>query len=723
MYEQHTPLTGRLHVLPFDGRSLPHRIRPIYDQLLDDIDRDPRDVLILKRLPDGIPEFTAALRESLSLQARPNVKSIARHASTVVDESEPGVSRLTYEQRIEFLAAVLEGYDWGDYFDHASAHDSFGSDVGQLLLDATWQGGFDLPNGLDEYDQLIGELAAVNDSFHEKLETRDLVEQADIVPRAVTALDDTELHDRISREFDVVLAVEFEEYSAIEREYLAKLTASVPLVCVGEIDASIDRVKKEAGDVRSVADELSVIDHTASDEADGVSIPPLATDMAGSAFAEYLAKGEISHKPETPARVITGETLEREVREVANEIEHLRQEHGWNYADFNVLLRSVGDPMPKVRRILRTAGIPTASVGVSGLEQDLAVRELHAFAQYHIDGDENAFALLRARLPDIDDEFIQDCVERGSIANSLKRWIVSTDLKRRIATNSTDLDAREQFSNVSRLLTIAEFVDEQDFLSGDWFEFGTMLERAITYDAPYAHTADVTVPDGGVTVGDVALVKDGSSKVVFLMNVVDSEYPGSESLSPLFPTAWIKRMDEYPAVTAPTVDAVTTTFTPAETVPGNEFERYHAERTRRQLAVGARAAEEYLYFCTYDVTDSSIGSPQQKSRYLHAIEEHPRLPIEVVSGPGEDRDYHTLGSASAKILAEPWSSLEEVQAIASQGGDVELKSIVTKWATIQDTIEESDSVSEQFVRAVRTQFDLARGAVRPGDESPREEAE
>ena len=45
-----------------------------------------------------------------------------RHAAIVVDESEPGVSRLTYEQRIEFLAAVLERHDWGDYFDRASAH-------------------------------------------------------------------------------------------------------------------------------------------------------------------------------------------------------------------------------------------------------------------------------------------------------------------------------------------------------------------------------------------------------------------------------------------------------------------------------------------------------------------------------------------------------------------------------------------------------------------------
>jgi len=66
----------------------------------------------------------------------------------------------------------------------------------------------------------------------------------------------------------------------------------------------------------------------------------------------------------------------------------------------------------------------------------------------------------------------------------------------RIADTAKDIDAREQFRNISRLLSIAEFVDEQDFLSNDWFDFITMLDRAIKYDAPYAHTAEVSVSEG-----------------------------------------------------------------------------------------------------------------------------------------------------------------------------------------------------------------------------------
>lgn len=714
MYEQTTELTGEFHVIPFDGRPLPARVQPVYEQLLQNVGGDPRDVLVIKRLPDGVPEFTAALRDRVGIQARPNVKSVARHATSVMNEADPETTWLTYAQRIEFLAAVLNGYDWGEYFKKASDHDPFGSDVGQLLLNATWQGGFDLGEEQDGYDELIAEIADVNEAFHQKLEARDLAEQAQTVPQAVQALEDDDLYEQVVREFDAVLAIEFEEYSAVEREYLATLTDSVPLACVGEANASIDRIKKESGDVRDFASKMTVFDHT-STEASGteVSIPEPATDMAGAAYAEFLKEGEVTHEPDTPARLISAETFDEEVQEVANEIEYLRQEHDWEYGDFSILLRSVGDPMPRVRRVLRHAGIPTASAGVSGLEQDLAVRELHALAQYHIDADEDALALLEVRVPDVDEDLIQACVDTSSIANSLKRWIVTTGLKDRIASKSKDIDAREQFRNISRLLTIAEFVDEQDFLTGDWYEFRTMLERAITYDAPYAHTAEVDVPEGGVTLGDVALLKDESNKIVFMLNVVDSEYPGSEPLSQLFPTAWIKQMAEYPAVTTPTADDVISTFETAESLSGNEFERYHAERARRKLAVGARAAEEQLYFCTHDGADSTVGGAQHNSRYLHEIQNHPDLPIETVDGAGVDRDYYTLGSASAKLLAEPWSTLEEIQAIASRGGSAQLETKVEQWAKIQKVLEESESTSTRFIRAVETQFDLARGALRP----------
>ncbi len=704
-------LHGDLHILPFEGGSLAERIQGIYRDTLEEVGNDSWNVLVLKRHPIGVPEFTTDLRDAVGLQARPNVKSVARHASTVLDEARPELTRLSYEERIEFLAQVLNNYNWSSYFDTASNHDSFGRDVGQFLLEVTWKGGFDLPDDAHPY---LEELASVNESFHEKLNQRNLIEQADIIPQAIEELNRQEVREQIEREFEIVIAVEYEDYSAIEREFLTSLTENTELICVAEKHASIERVKKEPGNVGHLTEGMRDIDHTDPENEIEIEIPETGSRLTGQPFGRYLAVGNCEPCEQTAStRLIEGNTLDDQIEEVANEIEYLRREHGWEYNDFAVLQRSVGDPMPRIRRILQNSGVPTASAGVSGLEQDLAVRELHALARYHVGDKSEALALLEARVPKADDDLIQNCVARNSIAESLKRWIVNTDLKRRIADGTAEIDVREQFKNISRLLSIAEFVDSKDFLASDWFQFTAILERAITYDAPYAHTVNVDVPEGGVTVGDVALLKNDSRKVIFLVNTVDTEYPSNETLTQLFSTTLIKEMDGYPAVTNPTKEDVTDTYKTVSTTSGNEFEQYHNHRSRRQLAVGARAAEEQLYFCTYRKSDSNVGRVHHQSRYLHEIMEHPDLTVEKVGGPGDDRDIYTLSSASSEILAQPWAELERIQREASTGGEVELESTEKTLAAIQKVLEENDEVDPRFKRAVMTQFDLARGAIRP----------
>lgn len=719
-----TSLSGKLHIIPFSGAPLAKRIDPIYTQLLEGVENDPRNILVLKRFPDRVPEFTTKLRNATGLDARPNVKSIARHAATVLDEGRPHLSRLTYEQRIEFLATVLAGHNWPQYFESASQHDSFGRDVGQLLLDATWQGGFETPSiPSDHYDELLAELSRVNSTFHEKLSERDLIEQADTIPSAIEVLDDETFRAHIQQEFDVVLAVEFEEYSDVERQYLRKLADGVDLVCIGEQYASIDRVQKEPGTVRGLSDDMEIVDHTDASQPDAPDIGTINEEPVGEPFGEYLATGELTRADTTDAvaRVIIGNTLDEQVREVANEIEYLRQSRDWEYNDFAVLLQSVGDPMPRIRRVLRHAGIPTSSAGVNGLEQDLAVREIHALAQYSKDQDQTSLSLLQSRVSDANHDLIQECIEPSSIEESLKQWIVTTNLKERIASSRTDIDAREQFQNIDRLLSMAEFVDGQDFLSREWHQFQTMLERAITYDAPYAHTAEVNVPEGGVTVGDIALAKDNSQKAVFLLNVVDAEYPGNESLSSIFPTAWIKKMEGYPAVTNPSESTVTSTFPTVEELNDEPFDEYHNACARRKLGVGARAAEEELYFCLYESANGAVSKPRHRSRYLHEIMNHPDLSVTEIEGAGEDRDIYTLGCASTEVLSQPWTELERVQANAAQGGDITLEDHIETLAEVAAVIEESENITTRFKTAVQTQFNLARGAIRPSETSSREE--
>jgi len=56
-----------------------------------------------------------------------------------------------------------------------------------------------------------------------------------------------------------------------------------------------------------------------------------------------------------------------------------------------------------------------------------------------------------------------------------------------------------------------------------------------------------------------------------------------------------------------------------------------------------------------------------------------------------------------------------VQAEASTGGEVRLETAEETLAGIQKLLAETDDVNPRFERAVETQFDLARGAVRPGE--------
>lgn len=350
------PLTGTLHILPFGGGSLAARVAGIYSSTLehDAVAGDPRNVLVLKRLPTAIDEFAASLRDEAGLEGRPNVKSLPRHATAVVEEAEPELTRLSYEERIEFLARVLDGYDWSSYFERASEHDSFGRDVGQLLLDATWNGGFgvtvaadtgadadanaDAGLGADEavdtesdvtsesdgsatdddhdYDDYLRELADVNASFHDHLAERNLAEQAQTIERAIAALEREAIRERIEREFDAVLVVEYEECGDLDREYLRALTRNVDLICVAEEHASIERTKTEVGSVRRFADELEIVDHTADAalERETDAIPGVASDggtaatqpdtvsepgRVGQPFGAFLATGRPTRRERT----------------------------------------------------------------------------------------------------------------------------------------------------------------------------------------------------------------------------------------------------------------------------------------------------------------------------------------------------------------------------------------------------------------------------------------
>jgi len=724
---------GELRVLPFGGGTLPTHVADAYDELQTERGYDLTDILVLKRFPTGIESFTQELVYELDLLSRPNVKTISRHAATVVTEHDPEGRVLSDVERVETLSMVLDGQTWDDdYFVGASRHDSFDRDVGRVLLAASYSGGFDLPEppARGPHDALLVELQAVRDRFHDWLEMQGWIERPDVLSRAIEALEEPAVRSTVEREFEAVLAVGFEEYGTVERAYLASLAENAALLCLGEADASIARVWNEPGSVEDLWRRDHADSKSAADRSTHTTAHPTidrsrcerdrSSRSTPEAVARYFATGDDDALTdiEEPIYTIDEDTRYDQLATIANEIGYLRSEHGLSYDDIAVLCKDSNGPIGTTRRVLQRAGIPTASATVTGLGGDRAVRELHALAVYHAPPDpesrERARQLLTDRLGGWPASALDAVEEATDISEKLGRWILETDLKRRIA-ETEPIEARAQFHHVRRLTEIASFVETADFLPNTWEGFRRMLERTITYVASDTYSTAVDVEENGVLVDAVRILKHEQRSAVFLVDVHEGQYPESRQLTQLFPRQWVRNMDGYPGVTTPTDEDVRATFRTAVEPIREPYDAYYAELARRQLAIGARAASDRLYFCTSQTTESALGTRQHRSRYLTEIEAHDAVPVVEIGSEDADRGIYTHGKASTAVLAEPWEQLERVQGAASTGSAYDLKQAEQTFGAIGSLLD-SGELDPRFEQAVYAQIDRALGEVGRGDQ-------
>ncbi|WP_408957219.1 hypothetical protein [Natrinema sp. 74] len=717
---------------PVPSSDLFATVSDAYADLADEY--GPRNVLILKRHPAGLEWLTAALSNATLERGgggsrSPRVESLPEHASKTVEEFDPTLDRLEYEERIELISLVIDGASRAvpDYLERAATHESFTRDVGQLLLEVTRQ-----RRRLDEFDDphdCLAFLYAMNERFHAELEERGYVERADVIPRAVELLeaDADELLTRVTASFDAVLAVEFEEYRRLDRRYLAALSGDADLVCLGERHASVERTRVEPGRVADRAREAGLT--VESLETKGRETPP------HRAITRFLATGETptraaDSKDETAgrARHIRTDTAREQVRAVATEIQSLRDRHGWSYDEFAVAVPRI-ERVPETRRRLRDAGVPTATIGTPSLAEDPAVNELYAVVALHCerahDGDgleevgridsardssdprDAPVDRLRARVPDFSTALLAETAET-SVRRSLERWIRRTDLKGRIAREEEWIDAREQYDGIRRVLEIAAFVEETDLVGPDWQGLRRMLRRTIRYDAPYVHAVETQPPTGGVTVCAVDDLKYDSRTAVFLLDLIDETYPGEQFLTQLFPSAWLREMPAYPAVTDPSFEAVTDTFTTADD-GGDPFETYHAQRSRRRLALASRAAERVLYCCSYERGAGGLRRTHDESRYLTLLESTPGLALEEVDAHA-DAAIHGETNAVEALLDQPRGELERLLREASTGGDADLGETEALFEEIAVVLADGD-IDDDLADAVRSQFEFAAGEV------------
>ncbi|ELY65842.1 PD-(D/E)XK nuclease family protein [Natronococcus jeotgali] len=679
-----------------------------------------RNVLVLKRHPTGLERLTEAIGTAGAGEPprSPRVESVPEHASKTIEAFDPTLERLEYEERIELISLVIDGADREipDYLERAADREGFARDVGQLLLGATRQR-LRLADLEDPHDCLAF-LYATNDRFHEVLEERGYVERADVIPRAVSLLEDDAdgVRGRVTSSFDAVLAVEFEEFRRLDRRYLAALTDDAELVCLGRRHASVERTRVEPGAVDAIAREAGLeIEPLEPERAAGSTAPhgPIARFLAtGEAPSRGTAGGSIA---EGRARRIRARSAREQTRAVAREIQALRERRGWTDDEIAVAVPGI-ERVPETRRRLREAGIPTATIGTPSLAEDPVVNELYAFVTLQARRergappieDDDTTSRLRARVPGFDRALLEDC-DGSSVRRSLERWIQRTDLKGRIAREESWLDAREQFEGLERVLEIAGFVEETDLVGPDWGGLRRMLRRTIRYDAPYVHAVETSSPTGGVAVCAAEDLKYDSREAVFLLDLVDDRYPGDQHLTRLFPRAWLEAMPNYPAVTDPTPETVAETFAPVDDPDDvtDPFGAYHAQRSRRRLALAAGAARTRLYCCSYERGSGGLRRTHEESRYLRLAAASGLSLDDLEAGGARIR-----GEAAAieALLAQPRGELERVLREASTGGRADLGETEELFEEIALLLAEDD-LDPVLEEAIRSQFEFAAGEV------------
>ncbi|WP_246989154.1 DNA helicase UvrD [Halorientalis marina] len=692
-----SPLSGTLHHVPFLGDDPATRVAPLYAELV--AAHTAADVLVLKRFPTGIETFTDRLAHETDSIERPRVDAVGGHARTLLQATPESPTILTDTERSELAYQYIQDIDWTTpYLATAADHERFTRDVGRLMNIASWRG-----EPIDATHPALNEIGDHHQRFQAWLAENGYVERGHLLSHVIDQFDADNI-DADTLDFEALLVVEYEEFASIDRAYLDRLVthADCDLTCVAERESSIQRVWNEPGTVGgTVAHE--------PDDAAGEPDPESRPD----AVANLLATGDVPPDPDDGAVAVVHEpTFADQIRRIADEIERLRRDHDWRYDDFAIGFRDSNEPIAETIRLLHQAGIPTASTSVSGFGDDPAVRELRSLITYLATDDEAQRERLAGRGIDIDVALFETLdSEESTLEGTLRRWALETDLKERIAREDDSLEAKAQFSHVRDVFELAAFLDESPLLDATWDSLQDALDRAVRTAATETQTAETDVKDDGVLVDAVRVMKNASWEAVFMCNLVEGTYPTDPNLTGLFPTTEVAEMPGYPGVTDLTAADVRETFPTADGPNADRihdpFRRYYQELSRRQLAVGARAATDRLYLGLFDEAAGELDRKCQPSRYLIAIyEAFPWL---------DSLDHDGIHGESGAIdfaLSRVDRALTRVKGADVRGETIDLDETERDLAAIQDLLAASGQRGDQLCEAVRARVDFAAGEVR-----------
>ena len=678
----HRRFDGTLVTVPFGAENVERTAREEYRMLLDE--HDSADVLVITGAPTSTDTFRETVGEELPGAAIPYVTSPVVHATAVLNRTDDRVI-LSDALRRELLHRFLADHQWEtEYLQRASAQPSFIEDVDAVMGTISWQ--TVIPDETPE----LRDVTAALDAFHEWLAEHDHMERGQLISEALDVLTGDAREDVV--DFDAVLAVEFEEFFPLDRAYLDALAGDCDLVCVAEENASVRRTWVETG---PVTDHVSF-----SDARRGASGTP---STRPAATAAYFADETIPADPRAGSvSVLATDSGDEQLAEIANEIEALVSRPDWGYDDIAVATKQSGSAVTDTIEALEATGIPTESTTVTGFGDDPAIRELLTVIRYlAADGDD-----VPDHGPELDTERLDRVNEADSLEDAIRWWATDSGLKQRIAERAAPLDARAQFGNVKRAFRMAEFLEDTEFVDATWESVEEMLERAHEY-APQQNQTSATELDGGVRVDHLQAIKNESFRAVFLVNLVDGEYPGDPFLTRLFPTDRVASMPDYPGVTELDGADVDATFPTTSTASGRPFAQYHTEHARRRLAIGSQAATEHLYCCLYEYEDTALEARAQASRFLTAAYDE----LSWVTEADEPR-ITSEQAAEDYLLSRVDDALAEVRRANSQDVTVSLDEVEAELGEIQDVLDNSGARGEELREALRARVEFATGEVR-----------
>lgn len=676
---------GTLITVPFGTGEFGSTVIEQYQALLKEY--NPEDILVITGSPTSMETFREELKDTAPGSAVPRVTSLVVQATDVVNQTDDRAI-LSDAMRRELVHRFLEDQEWdSEYFQRAAEQPSFLSDIAQLMETATWQ------DVSFETTPELTEVAGVVEAFHGWLDEHDHLERGQLIAEANAALSEAEKRDDVV-DVEAILAVEFEEFLPLDRRYLATVANGLELVCVAEENASVRRTWIEPGPI------TDYVSFSRTESTTGTT-PPSRPAATGA----YLATETVHEDPEAgEVNVIPTETPDEQIKKVADEIERLRDRENWDYEDFAVALKQSGSAVIETLRAFQQTGIPTESSTVTGFGDDPAIRELLQVVRYLAADDDARTELLEASV--LDESVLASIEQMEGLSSPLRRWATESNMKVRIAEETSPLNVRAQFGNVRRAFAMAEFVEDTSFIETTWTSFATMLERAHEY-APQQNQTSSTELDGGVRVDHLQAIKNGSFRAVFLLDVVDEEYPGTPSLTRLFPQERLSEMPDYPGVTQVGAEDVTDTFPTSSTASSRSFRRYHAEHARRRLAIGATAAVDRLYFCLYSHKDTALEERAQPSRFL--TEAYRQLPWVKET---TEADIRSERRAEEYLLSRVDNALTDVRRSHSQDVTVPLDEFKAELSEIQHLLSESGTRGEQLQDALQARIEFAAGGVR-----------